>query len=103
MDYLERHRGYTPYNELGTPNIENKEGTQRPVNIVNQSLGGGAASNIQYNDINIHIHLPETYNKEAIAETMKQISEQLGTTGGKQSNTKSRIKGDFWNRNRDDD
>lgn len=101
MDYLDKYspdnRYGSRYNELGTPNIQNKEGTQRPVNIVNQSLGGGAASNIQYNDINIHIHLPETYNPEAIKETLKQIGEQLGTNNsGKQTNKKSKIKESFW-------
>lgn len=96
MEYdISRRRGYPYYHDdfESSPSIENKEGVQNPVNIVAKSDGGGANSNVQYNNINIHIHLPETYNKQAINETLKQISENLGGTG--QSEKKSKIF-NFW-------
>jgi hypothetical protein len=94
MDYLDsRHIGSARYDPFGYERAEEESfrgdikavtGNQKPdgnVNIINRSSGGGAESKVQYNNINIHIHVNEKIDGKTINKLVEELSSSLGGVG----------------------
>ena len=55
-----------------------KEGN---VNIIIRSTGVGSDSKVQYNNINIHIHISEKMDGKAINKLVEELSDKMGGVG----------------------
>lgn len=100
MDYLEREMGRSrrPYykDNFREMNAIDSD-SPNSVNIVNDNIHEPNNTAVQYNKIDIHIHLPESYNKETVDAVLKQVGDNLGAVpNGKIDSQKSKIF-NFWN------
>jgi hypothetical protein len=79
MDRYERHEDESMRQDIETATAgQKKDGN---INIINRSSGGGAESKVQYNNINIHIHVNEKMDGKTINKLVEELSTSMGGVG----------------------